>query len=135
MHVLLDISSRASQADYNPYRPPVKNNAKRPILSFRFSCKSLITKSGAINVAKSVKIQGIGPLRRSTCTFPQCLGIIGPQFDRIGEHMKASAAVRQAHHRSMMTPRTHTVIRKLRVIKIRWRRQRTESFAVARAVV
>ncbi len=97
MHVLLDISNRASQANHNLHRPPVKNNANRPILSFRFNCKSLITKSGAINVAKSVRIQGTGPNRRSSRTFPQCLGIIGSQFDRIGEHMKASAAVRQAH--------------------------------------
>lgn len=102
-----------------PYKPPVRNNADRPILSFFFNCKFLTTKIGAINMTKSVTIQGIGPNRRSSRTFPQCFSIVGCHVDRIGEQIKASAAVRLTHHRSMKMPRTRTAIWNLRVMKIR----------------
>ena len=90
----VEINGWLFQGNCHTYRPPVKNNAHRPILSLRRMCKFFITNSGAIKIAKSVRTQGRGAKSKSTRRSPQCCGISGSQFARMGEHMKASANVK-----------------------------------------
>lgn len=101
------------------YKPPVMNNAHNSALAVPRSCKSLITNNGAIKIAKSVRTHGIGANSKTTRRFPHRWGISGSQLNRMGEHMKAKAVVMDIHHKSTIKPRIRTVIRNVRVIKMR----------------
>lgn len=77
---------------------------------------------GAARIAKSVRIHGTPAAIKRVRRFPQCLGIVGSQFDRIGLQMNTSAAVTDTHHKIMVAASTRIVIWKARVSKIRWKR-------------
>ena len=86
-------------------------------------------------MAKSVKIQGAGAKILATVTSPQWCGIVGSQFARMGEQMKAYVNMKDTHHATTMTPKILAVSRKVRPMKMPWSNTRIESFAVASAVV
>ena len=48
------------------YIPPAEKNAHNPIFSDSLNCSPLITNIGAMRIAKSVRTQGIGPVRKRT---------------------------------------------------------------------
>ena len=136
MQVLSKIGGQSRKALHgqDPYSAPIRKRPARATLWRVGACSLHIIGIGHIKIAKSVKIQGRGPMMLNTYLFPQLFGMVGSQLDLTGWHMRAPPRASERHQHTTTTISMFAVSRKARVMKIRRKNIRTDIFAHANKV-